>query len=236
MRRSDGFTLVEAMVAMAILSIVMLGFLGMRTTALVHATEARYTRLAREVADRLMSELKAGAREVPPDSGLELILDNLPGFSYRFLIGEAAIAEYEGQRSAAVAASESDSYRRDRLEWQRERDDLRTARNQGKSLMELRETRALSETLEEKIPSETELEDVMLVVEYPDARGRAEGTGTGYLALKVRARISTMALQGLTPDEAESIAKARGTEISGPNSPVPAGAGAGTPSGDGAGR
>jgi prepilin-type N-terminal cleavage/methylation domain-containing protein len=231
-RNDGGFSLVEALVAMAILSMVVLGFLGMRTTALIHASEARNTRLAREIADRVMSELKAGAREMPPESGVEVQIENLPGFSYRFVIGEAQIAEFEGQRSADFAMAEADRERSDRLEWQREREDLRAARRDGRSLMEYRESRALSESTEEKLPSETELEDVLLIVDYPDARGLAENTGSGVLSLQIRARLSTMAIQGLTPDEAESVAKARGD--SGTGGATPANSGGTTNSGGGA--
>ena len=67
--RDAGFTLLEALVAMAVLAMVVTYFLSTRTTALIDAAETRNWRIAREIAEHHLSELKAGAREVPPESG-----------------------------------------------------------------------------------------------------------------------------------------------------------------------
>ena len=62
-RREEGFTLLEALVALSIIALVVMNCLMFRTGALVDATEARNWRVAREVAQEILSELKAGARE-----------------------------------------------------------------------------------------------------------------------------------------------------------------------------
>ena len=46
-RAERGFTLVEALVALAIVSMIVISYIGIRTTALIDATQARNWRLAR---------------------------------------------------------------------------------------------------------------------------------------------------------------------------------------------
>jgi prepilin-type N-terminal cleavage/methylation domain-containing protein len=52
--RDSGFTLVEALVAMLIVSMVVISYIGIRTSALLDATYARNWRLAREIAEEKM--------------------------------------------------------------------------------------------------------------------------------------------------------------------------------------
>ena len=61
-----GFTLIEALVAMAILAVVVIHFLGTRTNALIDSAEARNWRTARELAEHYLSEIAAGALELRP--------------------------------------------------------------------------------------------------------------------------------------------------------------------------
>ena len=134
----DGFTLIEALVALAIVALVVTTCLMFRTGSLVDANEARNWRVARELASEILSELRAGAREEPPDYEMnrEPIpqLKGVDGWFYQVVIGEDRISEVEGNiESEAESESESDSENSvsDRREWQRERDDLRRARSQG---------------------------------------------------------------------------------------------------------
>ena len=92
-----GMMLLEALVAMLIVAVVTITYIGIRTTALIDATRARNWRLAREIADEKMSELKAGAHEVPPESGIRVPIDRYEGFAYMIALGESAVADAEGQ-------------------------------------------------------------------------------------------------------------------------------------------
>jgi prepilin-type N-terminal cleavage/methylation domain-containing protein len=206
-----GFTLLEVIIAFMILAIFLFSMLGSRSDAIVDATEARDWRLARELAEELLSELRAGARELPPVSGQEVPFDqpgkNYPHFSYRFVIGEAAIAEFE-----AGVASESDASTggtsSDRLAWQRQRDQQRNAEQKGLSLDTYKDSLVKSEQ-EEKPPSEDEFEDVAVMVHFPIRRaGRTDDKTRDTLTLK--AKVCTMAIQGLTPEKADAYQKATG--------------------------
>lgn len=208
--RADGFSLIEALVAMVILSVVVVQFLSMRTTALIDAAEARNRRIAREIAEHFLSELKAGAREMPPTNRQIVEVDDYPGFSYQILIGEAAISDAESEMAGDFDASlpSGTSSATDRLAWQRERDSLRKAQQKGMSMLEyddyLRE-----EELEERIPSEDELEDVGVVVYYPNVRP-SDNPADEISTFVLKAKISTMAIEGLTPERAEIVAEQRG--------------------------
>lgn len=207
-----GFTLLEAMVAMTILAMVILTLLGVRTEALVDATEARNWRLAKEIANEKMSELKAGARELPPEPGRKPVDrgdDELyQDFSYEILVGERRIMDWESDR-ARMLDYESSGERTDRLEWQRERDAWRRARQKGMSIDDYRTSMEEQEFEDEddRVPTETDLEDVMVVVYFPNVRARK-----GESVYAIREKVSTLAIQGLTPEQAEILAKSRGEE------------------------
>ena len=205
-----GFTLIEALVAMVLLSIVVLQFLSMRSTALVDAAEARNQRIARELAGQYLSELLAGAREVPPESRQQLEVQGYPGFRYQFLIGEAAIQDAESEiadtvdMSMPVGATSST----DRLAWQRERDNLRRAQSMGMSMIEYEDFQR-DEEEEERIPAEDVFEDVAVMILYPNIRpGDDSQPIESHFILKAKA--STMAIEGLTPELAEIVAWQRG--------------------------
>jgi prepilin-type N-terminal cleavage/methylation domain-containing protein len=208
-----GFTLIEALVAIAILAVVVIQFLGTRTDALIDAADARNWRLARELAERHLSEIKAGALELPPQNKSVVDVERYPGFSYQVLIGEAAIADIESDLAGEVDAEASrsgEASRTDRLQWQQERDTLRRARAQGLSMIDY-EDKIRAEELEERMPSETDLEDVAVVVYFPNVRpGEDANAWQSHFMLK--AKVSTMALEGLTPEEvAQKEAAAGGT-------------------------
>ncbi len=94
----------------------------------------------------------------------------------------------------------------DRRNFQRERDDLRRARQKGMSYFDYREQTDIEESerrdSEEDIPpSEEEFEEVAVFVFFPNVR--PEQSELGHFVLK--SRISTLAIEGLTTEEAASI-------------------------------
>lgn len=215
----NGFTLIEALLALAIVALVVTTALSIRTSALVDATEARNWRVAREVAQEVLSELRAGARDEVVDFRMrrEPIpkMKDIEGWSYQIAIGDQAIADVEAELTAFVG---EDTSSRDRLEWQQERDDLRASRKAGQSYYEYREQSRLAEEerleTEDLPPSEDEYEEVAVFVFFPNTRGIVGGVGNETAHFVLKARISTLAIEGLTPDEAEA---ANGTQGSDPD-------------------
>jgi len=222
--RQAGFTLLEAMVAMAIIAMVVLSFLGIRTTALVDATRARNWRLAREIAEERLSEVQAGAFETAPRSGEELPLEKYPGFSLKFVIGETAIGQLESELADSAAAE--DETAGDRLAWQRNREQFRRANAKGLSAIDYQEQQLAAEEQrrrEEQPPSETEFEEIAVVVFFPKLDATEPDQKENLL---IRARLSTLALSGRTPDQAAALAEAQGAGTNSPPAPGAAGAGA----------
>ncbi|MFO1078725.1 MAG: type II secretion system minor pseudopilin GspI [Planctomycetota bacterium] len=210
-RRDDaGFTLIEVLVALAVVSMVVLTFLGIRTTSLVDATYARNWRLAREIADERMSELQAGAHESPPQSGNEVSLGDKyeDGWSYKIVVGETDVTDAETE-VANLASGESDEAT-ERNEWERSREQYRKAKSLGMSQQEYQDKLYDDETqrkLLEETPSETELVDVGVIVYFPKVNADREGDRN---ALMIKAKISTLAISGMTPEQAKSLAETRG--------------------------
>lgn len=223
-----GFTLIEALVALAIVSLVVISFIGIRTSALIDATEARNWRLAREIAEEKMSELQAGGRETPPQSGEVVELEKYEGFSFKIVIGESAVADLEAE--VANSGVEQGSAESERVEWQRDRENYRKAREKGLSATDYEDKLAEQDyqrRLAEKAPSADEFEEVAVVVYFPKMNADSEGEKDSLL---IKAKLSTLALSGLTPKQAESIAASKGS------SPA-ASAGAGSaPSGGSGGK
>lgn len=217
-----GFALIEALVALAIVALVVITFLGIRTEALVDATHARNWRLAREIAEEKMSELRAGARETPPQSGMEVKLDKYDGWSFKILIGETSVSNEESL--IADAAAGEDTAASERAEWQRDREQYRKASSQGLSYAEYQDKLMEEEAqrkLEDKAPTETDFEEVAVVVYFPKLNAEYEGEKD---SLMIKSRVSTLALAGLTPEQAEAVAAAKGET---PASAGPIGAGPG---------
>lgn len=223
-----GFTLLEAMVALAIIALVITSYLGIRTTALLDGIEARNWRLARELAEEKMSELLAGARENQPESGVAIDFEKYKGFAYKIVIGEANIGELDSQIADAAAAD--DEVAGERAQWQRNRELYRKASASGKSYTEYQDQVAQEEyqrQLQEKAPSETELEDVAVAVLFPKLNAKYEGQKEAFV---IKAKVSTLALTGLTPDQAKQVAESKG-QTSGS-----AGSSGGGGTGDGGGK
>jgi len=208
--RQSGFTLLEAMVALGIVAVAVLYFLGQRTGALQDAMQARDWRLARELAEQKLSELNAGAREVAPESGSDQPFEHYPGFHYKILIGESAVNQLESERANA-AASDTDRNAGDRAEWQQNRDLYRKASQQGLSAVEYQDKLREDEyqrQRQEKAPTDTDLEDVAVVVYFPKLSAKVEHQDDDTFVLK--AKVSSLALSCLTPDQAKVVADAKG--------------------------
>ena len=216
---AKGFTLIEALVAIAILSLVTFSMLGTRTEAIADAIEARNWLIAREHAERILSELKAGHRDMPPENSVPY---PIPGFEdqqedwwYEIAIGEEFISDVETKYAEGLDSEASDEAR-ERMVWQRERDDMRAADRAGKSVYDYRtDQRAQQENYstdsgsEETPIAEDEFVDVAVFVFFPNVRPRGDGSRHAHFVLK--AQISTMALNGLTPEEAETMNQSDGT-------------------------
>jgi type II secretion system protein I len=203
-----GFTLLEVMVALAIVALVVTSYLGIRTNAVAEAIEARNWRLAREIAEEKMSELQAGAREIPPQSGEEVPMEKTPGFSYKILIGELAIGELESK--AASDAAEENKEAGDRDQWQLDRDHYRKAAAEGKSFSDYDQQlkdQDYQRTMEEKVPDENQFEDVAVAVFFPKVNATQPGQKETFV---LKAKASTLAISGLTPDQAKVRADAQG--------------------------
>jgi type II secretory pathway pseudopilin PulG len=223
-----GFTLVEAMVALLLVSMVVISYIGIRTSALIDATQARNWRLAREIAETRMSELQAGAREVPPISGEEVRLEGYDGWSFKIVIGESDVADLEGEIGTEAAGE--DQVASERFEWQRDREDYRRARSRGLSAADYEDQRLEDATtrLAEKAPSTTDFEEVAVVVYFPKLNADYEGQKD---ALLIKARLSTLAISGMTPEQAQAVAQSKGEATGGAGSgaasgsPLPGGTG-----------
>ncbi|MCB9877073.1 MAG: hypothetical protein H6835_05670 [Planctomycetes bacterium] len=226
-----GMMLLEALVALAIVALVTISYLGIRTTALVDATHARNWRLAREIAEERLTELQAGAREVPPESGILVPIDKYEGFSYKIVLGESAVAELESE--VAQAAAGDDEVKNGRVEWQRDRENYRRASERGLTAMEFDDQQHddINQRLAEKAPSADDIEEVAVVVYFPKLDPDFEGQQE---ALLIKSRVSTLAISGLTPDRADAIAQAKGeTGDSNSGAAGAGGSGGGIPAGNG---
>ena len=209
----DGFTLIEALVALGIVATVVVTFIGIRTTALIDATYARNWRLARELAEMKMSELQAGAREVPPRSGDTGEFEDYKGFSWKVVIGEANVADAEAELGNEAAGE--DTAAGERLSWQRERDDFRKAKSRGLSATEFQEQQRSEDInlrLAEKAPSATEFEQVAVILYFPklDADHPEQKD-----ALVIKAKLSTLAISCMTKEQAAEMAEAKGNNENG---------------------
>ena len=85
---------------------------------------------------------------------------------------------------------------------------LRNANSEGLSFTEYQD-QLLEEELEDRVPSEDDFEDVAVVVYFPDVLRRDVEVPVD-ATFMLKAKISTMAIEGLTPDQAEVIAESRG--------------------------
>ncbi len=211
-RTQRGFTLVEVMAAVVILGFVITGLMAIRTGAVEDAADARNWRVAREMASQLLSELRAGAREFPPEWGQEQPIRDMKGFAFVFERDEDRIADLESSIES-MSEDEASAKTGELREWQRNRDERRQALHQGITLDEYRQERKQEDydrEMEEAnaIPSETEMVDVAVFVFFPNMRQRDGESDRSYFTLK--ANVSTMAIQGMTPEETSTLAESRG--------------------------
>jgi prepilin-type N-terminal cleavage/methylation domain-containing protein len=227
----SGFTLVEVMVAVTVLGIVLLSLLVTRSQAMADAVQARNWRLARSIAEEQLSKLQAGGNEFRPDTA-PVDVQGYPGFRYAILIGEQAIANAEAEIDSLQA--EQDANASDRRLWQRERDDLRRSRQKGVNVDDYRRQELESQNDPEAIPAEDEFEEVAVIVYFPnvsltDDEGKVEETFT------LKSKVSTLAINGLTPQQAESLAAQKGVSLSS-NATGGGNAGAAAPGGQSSGK
>lgn len=198
----SGMFLIEALVAMTIIAVVTISYIGIRTDALIDATRARNWRLAREIAEEKLSELMAGAHEIAPDSGLIVPIDKYEGFSFKIVLGESAVADVEAEVASEAAGDDSEA--NDRIEWERNREDMRRAQDRGLSAQDYEDQQLedINDRLAEKAPSADEYEEAAVVVYFPKLDADYEGQEA---ALLIKARVSTLAISGLTPDQAATL-------------------------------
>ncbi len=202
-----GMLLMEALVAMMIVAMVTISYIGIRSTALIDATRARNWRLAREIAESFSSALQAGAHELPPESGLEVPLDKYEGFSFKVVLGESAVAQAEGD--VAEEAAGDDTQAQDRVEWARDRDNFRRANERGLSAQEYDDQllEDVNDRLAETPPSAEDFEECAVLVYFPKFDPEFEGQKS---ILLIKSRVSTLAISGMTPEQATSLQQATG--------------------------
>ena len=205
--RESGMLLIEALVAMLFVAMVTIAYIGIRSTALIDATRARNWRLAREIAEEKLSTLQAGAHEVPPESGTEYPLDKYEGFSFKIVLGESAVANAEGEVASEAAGDDSEA--RDRVDWDRNREDMRRARERGLTAQEYEDQQLddVNDRLAETPPSPDDFEECAVLVYFPKFDPDFEGQKE---ILLIKSRVSTLAISGLTPDAASALQRANG--------------------------
>jgi prepilin-type N-terminal cleavage/methylation domain-containing protein len=199
-----GFTLLEALVAIAILAISLLGLCAIRTESVVTASKTRNLRLARELAERTLSEIEAGTLELL-ESGVERPFERYPRFSCKVLVGDEAV-EQEASEAASAADDATGAGTMERVQWQQDRD--RERRLEREKKLTGTEKDPMEEIKEDTTPTEKEQQTVAVVILYPDVG--EDRSGTGFSRFVLRSKISTLALSGLTPDQAEARANSAG--------------------------
>ncbi len=205
-----GFTLVEALVAFAILTLAVVGLIWSRSKAVQQATEARNLKLAVKIARETLDKLKAGMNQenlVDLDTWQEV--ENYPGYYVRIVSGDMEISDFE----TSLAEMEDDQQELRRLDLQER---LRLARETSPGETERAGTARTGgtqggaaqpglenpdDTQEEQPIDEDTLEEVVVAVKYPSLNFKKHPNGEGIFLL--RDQISTLALSGMTPEEVE---------------------------------
>ncbi len=195
-RGHAGFTLMEVLVALAIMSMAMLSLIGLRTESLRQATGARNLRIAAAIATQVLSEVQAGMYRAYDLKDEDQTVEHFEQFPWRILVGEGAIQEELAYRAEQEADSGDDRMiqRQDRLNWLQRRSLSRRARQKGVSTAELED-----QDLEpDDSPDDQTYEDVAIIVVY-FAPGEKSGQGDFIL----RGKATTLALNGLTSEQAK---------------------------------
>lgn len=94
--RSAGFTLLEVMIAVAIMAIALTTLYGSQSRSLSHATESHFNIVASSLAAAKLAELQSGVGEPVTDSGD--FGDDFPGYGWQM---EVESASFEGVDSLA---------------------------------------------------------------------------------------------------------------------------------------
>jgi prepilin-type N-terminal cleavage/methylation domain-containing protein len=91
--REHGFTLIEALVALMIVAMVVMQFLGIRTSALIDATQgAQLAARARDRRRDACPSCRPARTRRGRSSGDSISLERVRGFSYKIVIGESEVA------------------------------------------------------------------------------------------------------------------------------------------------
>jgi general secretion pathway protein I len=194
-QREGGFSLLEVLVAFAILAISLTLMMTIRTGSVQKAQEGRNTRVAAVLARQVLCEIEAGLHNAFDQEGREQFFEDYEGFRYRILIGESAISDAE-QAAQELESDDSDASQRkeDRLRWLHSRRDAQLNKLENRTMGETR----VEDQVEEPDTGDTEtFEEVAVVVRY-----FAPFRPAGEAELILRSRISTLALKGQTPEEA----------------------------------
>lgn len=209
--KQGGFTLLEVLVALAVLAIATMTLTGMRSTSVMAAAEARNARFAREIATRVLSEIQAGVIRAYDMRNQRQTIEGLEDFEYKIVIGESEIQEAETEmheNAADISGSDEDQRALDRQQWLNRRSELRRARNEQKSVDELDD----DELEVDESPDEDTIEEVAVFVYWVKLRSKSDYDDEEAV-FRLRGQASTLSLSGLTTEQAE--ARSDGDDSSG---------------------
>ena len=213
---SRGFTLLEVLVAIAILSICILSLVGVRTDALATAVRTRDHRLARELAEKKLAEVESGTLEMR-ESGVEHTFEKYPKFSWTILIGDESADQDELEQTSnqdQVAGTDKASWLQQRQDEARRKREERLTQSGGAATASAADPQAVREDplkklqQQDTVPTEDDLETVVVVVKYPELSPETAKKGVARYTLKTK--VSTLALSGLTSKQADEKAASAG--------------------------
>lgn len=202
----SGFTLMEVLVALAIMAMAMLSMIGLRSESLVQSTEARNLRVASALATQILSEVQAGMYRAYDLANEDQYVEGFEKFPWRLLIGEGAIQEELSIQAEREAESGDQDMiqRQERMDWLQKRALSRKSRLQGISTSQLED----QELEPDETPDDQTFEEIAIIVDY-FAPSKKEDRADFML----RGRATTLALNGLTTEQAEEMNKSEGTGI-----------------------
>ena len=90
---SAGFTLLEVMIAIAIMAIAITTLYGSQSRSLSYATEAHFNIVASSLAAAKLAELQSGVGELENDSGD--FGDDFPGYGWELEVEDADLEGFE---------------------------------------------------------------------------------------------------------------------------------------------